>query len=75
MSQTTTSTEAPLSRRAAVLALLALPLGDYRAFAQEPAMRGLLTVDLGKWSGIKVVLDGKTTTITSAQIFAALSGK
>lgn len=66
------------SRRAAVLALMALPLGDYRAWAQTkklplpPAKPAHLSVDLNQWSGISVRYKGKETYVSVAEIFAAL---
>lgn len=63
-----------LSRRGAIVALLSMPLGYYRAFAQSTLPTGLatLTVDLNKWKGIQVTFGGKTTFVASAEMFAAL---
>jgi hypothetical protein len=58
-----------MTRRAAVLALLSMPLGYYKAFA---ASAGWLTVDLGQWAGIKVKLAGKEVVVTNLEIFEAL---
>lgn len=58
-----------LTRRAAILAILATPLGYFRAFAQDA---GWLTINLAQWRGIKVTHNGRTTTITAAEISAAL---
>jgi hypothetical protein len=58
-----------ISRRAAILALLAAPLGNFKAFAQE---RGWLTIDLAQWHGIKVRNGKATFVITAAEIAAAL---
>jgi hypothetical protein len=58
-----------MTRRSAILAVLALPLGYFRAFAAEA---GWLTVDLGQWAGIKVRLAGKEVVITNVDIFKAL---
>ena len=60
-----------MTRRAAILALLSLPLGYFRAFAAEA---GWLTVDLGQWQGIKVRLAGKELAITNVEVFNALKG-
>ena len=59
-----------MTRRAAVLALLSMPLGYFRAFAQSA---GWLTVDLGQWAGIKVKLASKEVVVTNREIFEALS--
>jgi hypothetical protein len=61
-----------MNRRAALITLLMLPLGYYKAFAAEP---GWLTVDLGQWGGIKVRLGGKEHIVTAAELFAALGDK
>lgn len=77
-----------LTRRRAIIALMTLPLADYRAFAQSrfaggkakvfigasklPVGRADLTVDLGQWHGITVTLGGKSVHISSEEIFAAL---
>lgn len=59
-----------MNRRAAVLALLSMPLGYFKAFAAEA---GWLTVDLSQWAGIKVRLAGKEVVVTNLEIFEALS--
>jgi hypothetical protein len=59
-----------MNRRAAILAVLAMPLGYFKAFAMTT---GWLTIDLGQYQGIKVQLNNKTVSITSAEIFAALA--
>ena len=66
-----------LNRRAAVIALLTIPLGYYRAFAQSkmPTGQATLTVDLGQWAGIKVTHKGKEIFVTAAEIYAALEAK
>jgi len=63
-----------LTRRNAILALLALPLGYFRAFGQStlPTGKAVLTVDLNQWSAVRVTLNGKTTTVSAAEIFNAL---
>ena len=58
------------TRRAALLAVLAMPLGYFRAFA---AQAGWLTVDLAQWTGIKVRLAGKEVVVTSIEVFEALT--
>lgn len=61
-----------MTRRTAIVTVLSMPLGYFRAFAAE---RGWLTIDLAVWKGIEITLAGKTQHITAAQIFAALEGK
>ena len=58
-----------LNRRAAVLAVLAAPLGYYKAFA---AQAGWLTIDLDQWKGIQVFRGKDAVEVTSADIFNAL---
>jgi hypothetical protein len=60
-----------VTRRSAILAVLALPLGYFKAFATEA---GWLTVDLGQWKGIKVRLAGKEIEVTNVELFNALKG-
>ena len=59
-----------MTRRAAVLALLSMPLGYYKAFAMQ--VTGWLTIDLGQYRGIKVTLAGKTVEISNVELFEAL---
>ncbi len=59
------------SRRAAILALLAMPLGYFKAFAAE---KGRLTINLDQWQGIDITHQGRTLHVTAAEIFAALKG-
>ena len=58
-----------INRRAAVLALLAMPLGWYRVLS---ARGGWLAINLDEWTGIKVSYRGQTTTVTAAEIVRAL---
>ena len=62
----------PLNRRAALLALLSLPLGDYRALS---AQSGVLTIDLNKWRGLRVTHGKESIDISGQDIFEALTGK
>lgn len=62
-----------LNRRSAILALLALPLGDYRAWAYPNENNpGRLSINLDQWSGIVVQRGGRSITISTAEIFRAL---
>ena len=63
-----------LTRRRAVMALLTMPLGYYKAFGQSklPVGPATLTVNLDQWAGIEVGYKGKKTFVTAAEIFAAL---
>ena len=58
-----------MTRRMALISLLMLPLGYYKAFAAES---GWLTIDLGDWKGIKVRLNGKEIAVTNLELFEAL---
>ena len=69
-----------LTRRHAIMAILAAPLGKFTAFAaQAPqgpvASKALLTINLDQWGGIKVMMGKRSTTVTSADIFNALTTK
>ena len=67
------------TRRHAIVALLALPLADVRAF-QTPTARtlykggGHLRIPLDQWEGITVEHRGQAVTLSAAAIFAALTG-
>jgi hypothetical protein len=58
-----------LARRAALLALFSLPLGNRTALK---ASGGTLSIDLNQWDTIVVSHKGKSVTLTAADIFAAL---
>ena len=73
------------TRRRAIVALCAFPLGYFRAMRVHaqgtgkerkplPVGPAHLTIDLDQWSGIQVEHQGKTTFVSSADIFAALKG-
>lgn len=78
-----------MTRREAIIAVLATPLGKFTAFAsQGPAnptrdqasatpvvSKALLTINLDQWGGIKVTHGKRSTMITSADIFDALNVK
>jgi len=72
-----------LTRRNAIIAILAAPLGKFTAFAQtqapaplaSTASRARLTINLDQWAGIVVTHGKRSTTITSAEIFDALTVK
>lgn len=59
-----------MNRRAALLALLSMPLGYFRAFAQSA---GWLTIDLSQWKGIRVKLAGKEVVVSNVEMFEALA--
>lgn len=69
-----------ITRRMAVLALLASPLGYYKALAGQ-APKGSapgvarLSIDLDQWAGIEVKKGTRTTFISAAEIWAALATK
>lgn len=58
------------SRRTALLALLAIPLGSWRAFAVEA---GWLTIPLDQWKGLTITHKGKKIHLRAEDVFAALS--
>lgn len=78
-----------LTRRDAIIAVLAIPLGKFTAFAsQGPAnltrdqasatpvvSKALLTINLDQWGGIKVTMGKRSTIVTSADIFDVLTTK
>ncbi len=63
-----------LTKRRAILALLAMPLGYYKAFAAQKPKAGpaVLTVDLDEWRGIEIHHGKESAFVSSAEIFAAL---
>lgn len=66
-----------LSRRQALLAVLALPMGKFdagraRAVGAGPAY---LTIPLDDWGGLVVTLGKKRIVIPSEEIFEVLKGK
>lgn len=65
-----------MERRAAILALLALPLGQFNAYAVQARKTGpaLLTIDLAQWGGILVKWGTWQELITPTEIKQALKG-
>ena len=63
-----------MNRRAAILALLALPLGQFNAYAVQQLTKGpaLLTIDLAQWGGILVKWGPWQRLITPHDIQQAL---
>lgn len=65
------------SRRVAVLALLSLPMGYWRAWAKShdpiPTDPGSLLINLNQWDGLAVQYKGEVITLTSAEVFEALA--
>jgi len=71
-----------LTRRQAILAVLALPLADVRAFAQGKdnptglqTTRARLRIPLDQWGFLSVTLKGKTVDISVDEIFATIAGE
>ena len=68
-----------MNRREAIIAVLAAPLGKFTAFAAQsgpaPSSKALLTINLDTWAGIKVTMGKRLITVTSADIFEALTVK
>ena len=60
-----------IGRRAAILAVLSLPLADVRVFGQNTS-RGHLTIPLDQWKTVSVTFGGERIELTTAEIFAAL---
>lgn len=60
-----------LSRRAALLAVLSLPLADVRILGQQ---QGHLTIPLDQWATVRFTLRGKAAEFTTAEIFGILKG-
>lgn len=67
----TTQTEG-LTRRQALLSVLALPLADVRVLAGHT---GHLTIPLDQWGTVAVTFEGQTVEFTTGEIFAILKGK
>ncbi len=57
-----------LSRRQALMAVMALPL------QYMPKGKGWLTIDLNQWSGVTVKHGTQEIHMTAADVFAALKG-
>lgn len=66
-----------MTRRLAILTLLALPLGRFNVFAAQSQKAGpaLLSIDLAEWGGILVKWGSWSTLITSTEIKRALQEK
>jgi hypothetical protein len=66
----------PLSRRQALLAVLALPLGKFNAGRARAVGAGpaFLSIPLDDWGGVVVKFGGKQVVIPSREIFEALKG-
>lgn len=68
-----------ISRRAAILACLSLPLAKFDILAQTKhkaaTSGGVLTVPLDDYAGIIVKYRGKVVAITNTEIFAAVTGE
>ena len=60
------------TRRTALLTVLVMPLGYFRAFA---AQTGWLIINLDQWTGIKVRLAGKEVIVTNIEVFEALTSE
>ena len=67
----TPSGSSKLTRRAALVALLAAPMAQAEVIGQGKR-KGHLTVPLDQWETLTVELGGKSVTLTAADIFAAL---
>lgn len=63
-----------MNRRNAVIALMSIPFGAFafRDASANPAAPAKLTVPLDQWAGLMVTYHGKTTFLSSAEIFKAL---
>lgn len=58
-----------VSRRAALLAVLALPLADVRALRAAP---GHLTIPLDQWRDLTFTFEGEKKVFTTAELFGIL---
>lgn len=65
-----------MTKRQAIITLLAMPLGVFNAFKAQAQVAGpaLLTIDLANWGGILVKQGSWSTLITSNEIKKALGG-
>lgn len=68
-----------MTRRTALLALLAMPIGNMQAWSHpaQVAARNLpgLRIDLDLYKALLIQHQGKTIVLTAAEIFAALQGE
>ena len=78
MGDSPTPTSKRLSRRAAIVAVLAELLRTHVGAAERqgrkalPVLPGVLSIDLNLWTQMDVHYQGRWTTVTSAEIFRAL---
>lgn len=68
-----------VTRRAALLAILAAPMADVRILARSnrdgspaPALRGVLTIPLDQWSALAFTHEGQTVELSPSEIFNIL---
>ncbi len=64
-----------MTRRQAIVAVMALPLADVRVFGSGTrigATPGHLRIPLDSWAGITVEYKGQSVSLTTTDIFAAL---
>lgn len=62
-----------MDRRMAIMALLTLPLGSFKAFKTRGQYPAILEIHLDDWAGIEVQYAGDRVTLSSADIFKILS--
>ena len=73
----------PISRRQALLAVMAIPLSDVRVLARTgrkgqemPAPKAaILTVPLDQWGWLRFTHKGKEEMMSMAEVFAVLQGE
>ena len=63
-----------LSRRAALLALLSIPLADVRVVRAYMPGTGVLRIPLDQWAKLTFSFEGQTKTFTTAELFAIIEG-
>ena len=63
------------SRRAALLALLALPMADARVLRSYASGTGHLRIPLDQWATLAFTFEGQTKTFTTAELFAIIKGE
>lgn len=67
-----------MTRRQALFALLAMPIGFFQAYRADAAAKlgtDVLRIPLDQWRRLEVQFGGKSIVVTPGEIFEALGGK
>lgn len=68
-----------LTRRQAILALLAMPLGQsdvlHARASRDATQPGVLRIRLDEWAGLEIEYQRRSIKFTSAELFTILGGR